>query len=101
MAKQMSKMNMKTEYNRQSFISSVCQIPKSTLFVDCKGTPPNFSPGNRYPGKNGFYYQRPLSELSADDIVVEKYLRGVRVKPKQHVIVSISVVWEWNPNSML
>lgn len=64
---------------------SDCSIPKSTLFLDCQGTPPDTSPSNRYPLKNGYYYQRPQG-VSSDDIIVEKYLRGVRVKPSQRVL---------------
>ena len=71
------------------FYDSVCQIPKSTLFLDCEGTPSNQLSGNRYPKENGYYNQRPLPEgFTADDIIVEPYLRGVRVRPSQRILVS-------------
>ena len=65
-------------------------MPHNPLFIECKGTPPASLTGDRNGGSqsNGFYYQqRPLGDITRDDIVVEKYLRGVRVKPKQHVLV--------------
>ena len=66
-------------------------MPHNPLFIECKGTPPASLSGDRNGGgSNGrFYNQRPLGEITRDDIVVEKYLRGVRVKPKQHVLVHI------------
>ncbi|XP_060608003.1 phosphatidylinositol-glycan-specific phospholipase D-like isoform X2 [Ruditapes philippinarum] len=61
-----------------------CDIPKSTLFLHCNGTVPSRKmKGYRDPGKNGYFRKFPRNGISHDDIVIEKILRGIRIKPSK------------------
>lgn len=62
----------------------VCDIPKSTLFLHCNGTVPSRKlTGYRDPGKNGYYRKIARSGISHDDVIIEKTLRGIRIKPSK------------------
>lgn len=65
-----------------------CDIPHSTLFVHCNGSLPKLN-GYRNPGKNGYFRRPPMNGVSHDDVVIEKTLRGIRMKPSQSYMAKL------------
>ena len=64
-----------------------CDIPKSTLYLHCNQTTPRLT-NYQNPGKNGRYTKPYLKGISKDDVVVEKRLRGIQIKPSKSYMVS-------------